>query len=437
MTLELAVILLLILANGALSMSEIAVISARKPRLHRRADAGEGGARAALELKAKPTDFLATVQIGITLIGILAGAYGGATVAGALAERLRAFPALARSADLIALGAVVTGLTFLSLVLGELVPKRLALNRPESIAAVVARPMAWLSVLASPLVRLLSGATAVVLRLLRVRPSPEPEVTEDEIKLLMAQGTSAGLFEEVERAMVERVFRFADRRVHELMTPRRKIVWLDVDDPREAIAAKIAASPFSRYPVGSGSLDNCLGFVRTRDLLDTALRRGTLDVRGCLRQPLIVPENTRAVAVLEKFRDAGIHLAMVVDEYGGIEGLVTLNDIMEAILGDMPGSGEPSEPPAVRRADGSWLMDGTLPIAEAREILAVARFPGEERGAYRTLGGFVMHRLGRVPATGDQFEWNGMRFEVVDMDGHLVDKVLVLPRPEESDGPAG
>ena len=433
MTLELAVILLLILANGIFSMSEIALISARAPRLEHRARSGNTRARAALELKANPTDFLATVQIGITLIGILAGAYGGATVAEALAAHLRRVPALASSAEVVALGVVVVVLTFLSLVLGELVPKRLALNRPESIAAAVARPMAWLAVAASPVVRLLSGATALVLRLLRVRPSPEPEVTEDEIKLLMAQGTSAGLFEEAERAMVERVFRFADRRVHELMTPRRKIVWLDVDDPPEAIAAKIAASPFSRYPVARGSLDNCLGFVRTRDLLDAALRSDALDLRACLRQPLIVPETTRAVAVMEKFRDAGIHLAMVVDEYGGIEGLVTLNDVLEAILGDMPMAGERSEPPAVRRPDGSWLVDGTLPIAEAKGILAVARFPGEERGVYRTLGGFVMHQLGRVPTTGDRFQWGGLHFEVVDMDGHLVDKVLVSGRSDASD----
>lgn len=433
MTLELAVVLFLILANGAFSMSEIAVVSARKARLEHRAREGDRRARAALELATNPADFLSTVQVGITLVGVLAGAYGGATLAEPLAAKLREAPMLARSADLLALAIVVASITFLSLVLGELVPKRLALNRPEAIAAAVARPMRVVSLVVSPVVRLLSGSTALVLRLLRFRPSEEPEVTEDEIKLLIAQGTRAGMFEEAEREMVERVFRLGDRRVFQLMTPRRKIVWLDLDDPPDAIAAKIAANTFSRYPVGQGSLDDCVGFVRTRDLLDSALKTGAVDLRSCLRQPLLVPENTRALAVMERFRDSRTHIAMVIDEYGGIEGLVTLNDILEAILGDMPALGESAEPPAVRREDGSWLVDGTIPIADLKDILKVPRLPAEDRGDYRTLGGFVMHQLHRVPVTGDAFEWGGLRFEVVDMDGHLVDKVLITARPEVTD----
>lgn len=425
MTVELAVVFLLVLANGAFSMSEMAVVSARKARLEHRARGGDRRARAALDLATDPADFLSTIQVGITLIGILAGAYGGATLAGPLAARLSQVPALAGSAELLAMAIVVASITVLSLVLGELVPKRVALAHPEAIAAAVARPMKTAARLAGPLVRLLSGASTAVLALLRVRPSADPEVTEEEIRLLIAKGVQAGMFEEAERAMLERVFRFADRRVHQLMTPRRKIIWLDVDDGAEAVAAKIAGQPFSRYPVARGSLDDCLGFVRTRDLLDMALQHRTFDLSRVLRQPLIVPENTRAMAVLERFRDERAHFALVVDEYGGVEGLVTLNDLLDAILGDMPGIGEAGEPPVVRRADGSWLVDGTLPAADLKELLACPKLPGEERGAYRTLGGLVMHQLGKVPATGDRFEWGGFRFEVVDMDGHLVDKVLI------------
>ncbi len=434
MSLELALLLLLILANGALSMSELALVSARKARLERRAQEGDRRARMALDLATRPGEFLATIQVGITLVGILAGAYGGATFAGPLAERLRQVPVLRGSADLVAMGVVVAGITFLSLVLGELVPKRLALLRPEGIASVVAGPMHVLSVLASPVVRLLSGATALVVRMLCVRPSAEPEVTEDEIRLLIAHGTRAGMFEEAERELLERVFRFADRRAYQLMTPRRDIVWLDLDDPPEVVVTKIAGHPFSRYPVAKGSLDNCLGFVRTRDLLDIALRRQPFDLKGCVRQPLLVPENTRAMAVLERFRSERTHIAMVIDEYGGIEGLITLNDILDAVLGDMPAVGEATEPPVIRREDGSWLVAGTVLIAELKELLGLPRLPGEERGDYRTLAGFVMRQLGRVPTSGDHFRWGGYRFEVVDMDGHQVDKVLVAPQGESFEG---
>lgn len=429
MSFELAFIVLLIVGNAVFAMSEIAVISSRKARLERHAREGRTGARAALELASKPTDFLATVQVGITLIGVLAGAYGGATVVDTLAARLQEVPALARYANALALGVVVAAITYFTLVIGELVPKRLALNHPERLAAALAKPMRLLAQVMKPLVRLLSGSTSVVLWLLRARPSSEPEVTEEEIKLLIAQGTKVGTFEVAEQEIVERVFRLGDRHVAQLMTPRRRIVWLDVNDSPQEIARKIVANPFSRYPVAEGSLDTCQGFVRTRDLLSGILAGGALDLRSCLRQPLLLPENTRMFTVMERFRSAGVHLAMVIDEYGGIEGLVTLNDVLEAIMGDMPAADEHSEPAVVRREDGSWLVDGSIPAADLKETLGLSRLPAEDRGGYRTVGGLVMHQLGRVPSTGDHFTFGGFRFEVVDMDGRLVDKVLISTEP--------
>jgi magnesium and cobalt exporter, CNNM family len=412
-------------------MSEISVFAARRSRLHQRAEKGDRRAAAALGLAEKPNDFLSTVQVGMTAVGVLAGAFGGATIADQLAVRLRAVPALAPYGNALALGLVVVAITYLTLIFGELVPKRLALLNPERTAGLIARPMRNLSLVALPLVRLLSGSTALVLKLLGARPSGEPVITEDEIKFLIAQATRAGTFEEAEQQMVERVFRLGDRRVATLLTPRIRIVWLDLHDTPEEVARKISGSPYSRFPVGDGSLDNCVGYVQSRDLLDRSLAGQSVDVRSALRQPLIVPESTRALAVLERFKTTGTHLALVIDEYGGIEGLVTLNDMLEAIVGDMPDAGEENEPPAVQREDGSWLVDGAMSVEDFRELLHVSRLPGEERGGYHTLGGFVMATLGRVARSGDHFHSGGLRFEVVDMDGHQVDKVLVSAESPE------
>ena len=437
MSLEIVIILLLILTNGVFALSEIAVVSARKARLARRAEEGDAGAKAALELAEHPSDFLSTVQVGISLVGIGAGAFGGATLADGLALRLREVPALARYAEPLALAIVVVAITYFSLILGELVPKRLALLQPERLAAAMARPMRVVSVATRPLVRLLSGSAALVLRALGAKASEEPPVTEEELKLLLAQGTEAGMFEAREQEIVERVFSFADRRVGSLMTPRTRVVWLDVHDSAEEVRRTIAGSPFSRFPVADGQLENCLGFVRTRELLDRVLAGEPLDLRACLRQPLLLPENARALDVLERFKASGTHLAMVIDEYGGIEGLVTLNDVLEAILGDMPTSGEAGEPALLRREDGSWLVDGTIPIEELREQVELPRLPAEEKGAYRTLAGFVMQQLGRIPRTGDRVAWDAFTFEVVDMDGRQVDKVLISEKPGDRDHGTG
>lgn len=422
---EVAIIVLLLIVNGAFSMSEMAIVSARKARLKQQADRGDGRALAALRLSESPDDFLATVQVGITLVGILAGAFGGARIAEKLAPALKRIPAIESYADSIAFALVVLVITYLSLVIGELVPKRLALNHPESIARVVAGPMQWLSKVSSLAVRLLSASTDAVMRLLGIRPSAEPQVTEEEIRILIRQGAQSGVLEEAERRMVENIFHLDDLHVRSLMTPRHDIVWLEINDPAEAIRRKLKESEMSRYPVCQDNLDNVLGIVRTKDLLAEKLADRPLDLQSALRRTLFVPEMMPVLSVLEQFKKSGNHIAMVIDEHGGTQGLVTHHDILEAIAGEIEPITESEDQPAVRREDGSWLLDGALPVHEFKEILGLRKLPGEDRGEYHTLGGFIMFTLGRIPAVSDKFEYGGLRFEVVDMDRRRVDKVLV------------
>lgn len=424
---EILVILLLMIVNGVFAMSELAIVSARKARLQQFANKGDAKARVALELANSPNQFLSTVQVGISLIGILTGAFGGATIADKVAQALKMVPLLAPYSQGLALGLVVVTITYLSLILGELVPKRLAMHNPEGIATAIAMPMRMLAAIVYPIVHLLSASTELVLRLLRIGPSTEPEVTEEEIKVLIQQGTEAGTFEEAEQDMVERVFRLGDRRASALMTPRPDIVWLDLDDPQEENQKQIIASVHSRFPVCQGGLDNVLGVVHVNDLLSKVLAGQAIDLIGSVRQPLFVPESTRALKVLELFKQSGTHLALVVDEYGVIQGIVTLNDILEAIIGDIPSIDPEEDPQAVQREDGSWLLDGMLSIDEFKELFEVEEIPGEEKGNYHTLGGLVIMHLGRIPTAADHFEWSGLRFEVMDMDGNRVDKVLVMP----------
>ena len=429
-TFEILFILLLLIANGVFAMSELAVVSSRKARLQRMAAAGDARARAALELANSPDSFLSTIQIGITLVGILAGAFGGATIAEQLGAQISRVPALAEYGEALGLAVVVLAITYLSLVLGELVPKRLALNNPERIARAVAGPMGKLSRVASPFVRVLSFSTSAVLHLLRLKASDDPPVTEEEIKVLIAQGAQAGVILEAEQEMVEAVFKLADRRVGALMTPRRDITWLNLEDPPEKLYAQISESPYSRFPVCAGSLDNVVGVVKAKELLARCASGAPLDLRAAMRRPLFVPDTRTALQVLEAFKGGPTHVAVIIDEYGAVEGLVTTNDILEAIVGDIAPAGAPGEEAAVQREDGSWLLDGALPIDELREIFPGGRLPAEERGGYRTLAGFVMAHLGRVPRAADHFEWQGLRFEVVDMDGRRVDKVLVTVKGE-------
>ncbi len=432
---EILIILLLVIVNGVFAMAEIAVVSARKTRLQQRADEGDTRAQMALRLANKPNRFLATVQIAITLVGVLAGAFGGTTVAKKLDLWLSQVPLLAPYSEAVGVGIVVLAITYLSLVIGELAPKRLALTHPEDIATAIATPMQSLSLLAYPLVRLLSVSTDAVLWILRVQPSTAPPVTEEEISLLIGEGTQAGVFEEAEQEMVEGVFRFADRRVSMLMTSRSEVVWLDAQDPFEEIQRQLEEAAHSRFPVGEGALDNVLGVVYTKDLLSDSLTGQPVDLRASLRQPLFVPENARALSLLESFKRSGKHIALVVNEYGGMEGLATANDVLEAIVGDMPSIFQSTEPQIIQRRDGSWLMDGMLPIDEFQAVLDISTLP-EGKVAYETVGGFVMARLGRIPLAGDVFKWEGLHFEVMAMDGRRVDRVLVTPRGS-ADGAGG
>jgi len=436
-TIEIFFLLLLLVVNGLFSMSEMAVVSARKVRLQQLANQGNAKARTALDLADSPNQFLSTVQIGITLISTLAGAFGGATLAEKLANQLKQLPIpfLVANSDAIALFLVVLMITYLSLVIGELVPKRLALNNPEQIAAGVASPMRLLAKLASPAVHLLSYSTDLVLRLLSIGPSTDPEVTEEEIKILIEQGTEAGMFEEAEQEMLNRVFRLGDRRVSAMMTPRPDIVWLDLEDSSETNRQVIMDSAHSQFPVCQGDLDNVLGIIKVNDLLTRCLASQPLDLTAALQRPLYVPESTPGLKVLELFKQSGTHIAIVVDEYGVIQGLVTLNDILEEIVGDIPSLDQGDEPQAVQREDGSWLLDGMLSVEEFFELLELEELPKEQRGNYHTMGGFIVTQLGRIPTAAEHFDWQGMRFEVMDMDGNRVDKVLVVPLSAKSNEP--
>ena len=430
--LEILIVFLLLVANGVFAMAEIAIVSARKARLQQLADTGDARARAALELATHPNQFLATVQIGITLVGILAGAFGGATLAEEIAAWLSVIPLLAPYGETIGVGIVVLSLTYFSLVIGELVPKRLALNNAERIASAVAAPMRVLSAITAPVVRLLNISTDVVIRLLGVKPSAEPSITPEEIKVLIEQGTESGVFEETEQDMIASVLRLDERRVGAFMTPRTQIVWFELDDSPEDIRRKIENSQHSRFPVIRDSLDNVHGIVRAKDLLMQSLAGQPLDLRALLRPPLFIPESMSALKVLELFKQNGTHIALVTDEYGGIQGMVTHNDILEAIVGYIPSTGEASEPQATRREDGSWLVDGLLPIDRLKEIFDLEKLPDEEHGHYQTVGGFVMAQVRSIPTVGQRFEWGNLDFEVVDMDGHRVDKVLVTPVQTDS-----
>lgn len=421
---EILLIVLLALLNGVLAMAEIALISARKVRLRQRAQAGHRGAQVALDLASSPGRFLSTVQIGITLVGIFAGAFGGATLAEELAARFARLPRLAPYAEALGLGVVVLGVTYLTLVLGELVPKQLALSAPEKIAALLARPLRLLAKVSAPAVFIFDSSSRLLLRLLRTRPSEEPPITEEELTHLLKQGTRAGVFEKGELEIVARVLRLGERPVGELVTRRLDLVALDAGAPPEVNWSKIEASGHFYFPVYEGVLDRIVGVISVKDLWRRIRAGERPDLRSLLQEPLYLPEGMSALRAIERLRESGAHLALVIDEYGGIEGLVTLNDVLEAIVGELPG-GEEEEPRIVSRENGSWLLDGMLPVADLTEVLGLSAAGAGEMEEFETLGGFVMGRVGRIPETGEHFDWNGWRFEVIDMDRRRVDKVLV------------
>ncbi len=425
MILEVLFIILLIIANGIFSMAEMAVVSAKKALLKAKAEEGDAGAKVALDLALEPNQFLSAIQIGITLVATLTGAFGGATIADELSLTLQRFPLIAPYSYAVSIALVVLGITYLSLVIGELVPKRIALSSPESVASAMAAPMRRFSQLTSPIIFVLSASTDLVLKVVKVKPYVEPAVTEEEIKILIDQGTTAGVIEEEEQDILERVFRLGDQRTDSIMTPRNEIVWLDIDDSPEEVQMKITSGPFSLFPVCRTRLDNVLGVVQAKDLLPCSMLDGKVDLKSSLLPPLFIPESMRALKVLERFKETGIHLAIVIDEYGSVRGILTLTNLLEAMVGDIPHIEELSEPMIVKREDGSWLVDGALPVEEFKDAFHIDKLPEEE--LYQTMGGFMMMHLERVPSTGDRFEWGGYQFEVVDMDEHRVDKLLIVP----------
>jgi len=432
MTFEILFIILLIMANGIFALSEIAVVTSRRSGLQQRRNEGDPGAAAALEMVDSPGHFLSTVQVGITLIGILAGAYGGATIAGELSELLRAWPAVAAYSDALGLAIVVAAITYLSIVLGELFPKRLALSNPERIASIIAPSMNAFSNLTRPLVFVLNSSTELLLKIFGVKHSEPPTITEEEIRVLIDQGTTAGVIEEDEQDIVERVFYLGDQKTEAIMTPRAEIIWLDIDDTPKDIEAKMTSGPYSIFPVCQGRLDRVIGIIQSKDVLSCSMSSHKVELQKSLLPPLFVPESMRALKVLERFKQTGIHLAIVVDEYGSVRGIVTLTDILEALVGDIPHIEELEEPHIMRREDGTWLVDGAVTIQELKEALDIEKFPREGEGLYQTAGGLLMTCLEKVPATGEYFEWEDYRFEVVDMDGQRVDKLLITMK--EPDG---
>ena len=424
---DLLLLLALIALNGVFAMSEMAVVGSRRARLVQLAENGRAGAQRALTLSSEPTRFLSTVQVGITSIGILSGALGDATVANRLRTYFGSIPALAPWADAIALTVMVVGLTYVSLIVGELVPKRLALIRPEAVASLIARPMQWLAAAARPLVYVLSASTDGVLRLLHIRPATGPAVTMEEIKVMMEQGTAEGVFEPGERELVSNVLNLDDRLVGAILTPRSDVVYLDLEDSNDENRAKLREQPHAVLPVCTGGLDHVSGFIRSTRVLERLLAGESFDMTPVLEAPLFVPRTMSLMRLLEHFKRTHLPVALVVDEFGGVDGLVSLSDVVSAIVGELPG--DPNDEPAIlHREDGSWLLDGSLEMEVVRRTIGAPGLGDDtDPQQYHTLGGLAMAALGRVPRTGDRFIRSGFRFEVVDMDGNRVDRVLVAP----------
>lgn len=424
---EILIVVLLILINGLFSMSEMALVSARRARLAVLAQAGRKGAATARRLIEQPQRFLPTVQAGMTLVAMIAGVFGGAQLARKLAIGLKAVPALRPMAGPLSVALVVLAITFFTLVLGELVPKQLALRYAEPIAARVAGPLARLARVANPVVWLLGASTGLMLRVLRVPRVAAPAVSEEELKALLAEGAQAGVLEAEERQMIERVLRLADKKVRAIMTPRTEVTWLDRTDPPAELKATLKASPHARFVVCDGTVDNVVGVVLAKDLLDRMLEGAALAVSPVLRQPIVVPDTVSALDALERLRADRVGMALVMDEYGSFEGVVTASDLLEAIVGEPADILEPPSAAGAKRAEGVLLFDGLMPVDEVKARLGLPDLPAE--GSYHTLGGLLLALLRRVPRTGDRIEFGGWRFEVAEMDGRRVARVRAEPEP--------
>ena len=432
---DLALLFVLIVINGIFAMSEMSLTASRKARLQVMAETGDAGARAALALHDSPTQFLSTVQIGITSIGVLNGIVGEAAFSGPVSAWLLAtLPMKATVADVLGTGLVVALITFMTIIFGELVPKRVGQMYPETVARLVARPMRGLSVAAGPFVRLLAGTTQAVLGLMGVRESTNRGVTEEEIAASLEEGLDAGVIEAHEHQMVRNVFRLDDRQIGSMMIPRGDIAWLEVAASREEILAGLTAHGHSRYPVCRGGLDEVLGVVTAHQLLMQLAASRDISLTDSMQPPVFVPETLSGMELLEHFRGSPVQMVFVVDEYGVVQGVITLRDVLEAITGEFT-THLTEDAWAVQREDGSWLVDGMIPVPELKDRLGLKQLPDEDRGRYNTLAGMVMLLLGRLPQTTDAVEWAGWRFEVVDLDGKRVDKVLASRLSEEEGMP--
>lgn len=421
-----ALLIFLVLLNGLFAMSEMALTASRKTRLQVMLENGEAGVQAAINLHDNPTKFLSTVQIGITSIGVLNGIVGEAVFSDPLGKWIAAtFNVTPPAAAVVATAIVVLCITFVTIIFGELVPKRLGQMYPETVARLVARPMEWLSFMVRPFVRLLSWCTEGTLRLMGVRGGPARLVTEEEIAASLEEGLDAGVIEAHEHMMVRNVFRLDDRSVDSMMIPRTDIVWLDVDASNDEIRKVVAQQEHSRYPVCRGGLNDVLGIVSAQTLLQQLLRGESISLIEKLQPPVFVPETLSGMELLEQFRVSSTQLVFVVDEYGEVQGVITVRDVLEAITGEFATTSD-TDSWAVQRADGSWLFDGLIPVPELKDRLSLKELPEEDRGRYNTLAGMVMLLLGRLPQTADAVEWENWRFEVVDLDGKRVDKVLAM-----------
>ncbi len=426
---EILILLILILLNGILALSEIAIVSAKKSKLNAAVKRGDIGAKTALKLAENPSRFLSTVQIGITLIGILTGVYSGENLTRSLEMWLNKLEPIQPHSHSVAVTIVVVAITFFSLVLGELVPKRIGLAMPETIAGIMSKPMFLLSRITAPFIWLLSNTTEFIVKLFGLGKSTENQVTEEEIKAIISEGTEAGAIEEIEQDIVENVFHMGDRRIRSLMTPRIDVVWLNVDDSNFEIKEKIKASVHTIFPVAEGDVDKILGVVFVKDLLASSFDKEDVNLRKHLKTPLFIPENIKAFKVLEKFKESKMHFAVVLNEFGGVSGIATMNDLLETLVNDVDEEYE-NDKEIVERADGSYLIDASIPFPDFLRYFEVGNVHEEELNQYNTLGGLVFNLSRSIPQVGAKFVWKGFHLEVLDMDGRRIDKVLVS-KPEE------
>lgn len=437
LSLEIILIFVLLLANGMFAMAEMAVVASRKARLKNMADEGSPGAKLALALANSPGRFLSTVQVGITFVGVLASAIGGANIAERLAVYLEQIPALAGYGEVLSLTIVVAAITYLSVIIGELVPKRIALNNPERIASALSRPMSSLAKFFSPLVNLLNFSSDSLMSALGIRKPKEAVVSEEEVRVLIDEGLSAGIFKKAEKEMVEGVFELDEQSAGDLMTPRARMIWLSLDDTDEENWRRIAGSGHSHFPVYQETRDNVVGMVSVKSLWANLSLAGRVELRALVTPPLYVPTTMPAGKLIEAFKKSAKHIALVVDEFGGLQGLVTLNDVMMAIVGNLPEREQRHEPKARLRQDGTWLIDAMLDIDEVKKSLGIDEdMPGEESNRFSTLGGFILHQLGHIPRESEKFLWDRFEFEILDMDRQRIDKVLITPKAPKPEKPA-